>query len=53
MWTMDRLVLRAYAGLAFLAAVIATLLFVSAGRLAYIKGWVFWALFTGAPMTST
>lgn len=50
---MGRIVLRAYAGLTFLAAVIATLLFVSAGRLAYIKGWAFWALFTGAALAIT
>jgi protein-S-isoprenylcysteine O-methyltransferase Ste14 len=50
---MDRLVFRAYAGLAFLAAAIATLLFASAGTLAYGKGWAFWALFVGAALAIT
>lgn len=50
---MDRLAIRAYGGLAFLAAVIATLIFVSAGRIAYIKGWAFWVLFTGAALAIT
>ncbi len=52
-WPMDRLALRAYAGLAFLAIVMALLLFVSAGRLSYFKGWAFWAFFVGAALAIT
>jgi protein-S-isoprenylcysteine O-methyltransferase Ste14 len=50
---MDRLTLRAYGGLAFLAVVMALLLFVSAGRLSYFKGWAFWGLFVGAALAIT